>query len=149
MKKILAEDLRLLDMRVKQLRQELFDMGEEFGIAVSQSSETWHDNAPFDFARDKQSLLHQELLKLLVIRKESLRYKPSRKPTKVGIGSKVILHSTRHIKIMIGGNWVARGYVDGYKLITCEAPVAMQLIGKSIGETVEMPTTTAVIQDIA
>jgi transcription elongation GreA/GreB family factor len=147
MKKILLEDLALLDERVKILQEELFALGEEFGIAVNQSSETWHDNAPFDFARDKQSLIQQELLKLRAIRRESLRYLP-KKSTKVQIGSKVTVQNGREIKLMIGGNWVGREVVDGYRLISCETPIAHILLGKKVGAEVAFPTATAEILDI-
>jgi transcription elongation GreA/GreB family factor len=147
MRKILLEDLILLDERVKTLQQEIFALGEEFEEAVTQSSETWHDNAPFDFARDKQSLLQQELLQLRMIRRESLKYAPKR-TVKVQIGSKVILGGPRELKIMIGGNWVGRSMVDGYKLITCEAPIALLLLGKKVGDEVELPGVTSRLHHI-
>lgn len=137
MKRILIEDLVLLDARVRELQKALQDLGEEFGIAVNQSSETWHDNAPFDVARDKQSLIQQELLKLRMVRRESLKY-IAKRTKKVQIGSKVILRGVNEIKIMIGGNWVGRDELDGYKLITCDAPVARLLLGKSLGDEVVM-----------
>jgi transcription elongation GreA/GreB family factor len=147
MNKILREDLVLLDARVEVLQKELFDLGEEFGIAVNQSSETWHDNAPFDFARDKQSLLAAELLKLRTIRRESLKYLP-KKTKKIQIGSKVVVRNGRELKVMIGGVWVGREEVDGYKLITCDAPIAHSLIGKSKGDEVRLPTAVAEVLDI-
>lgn len=147
MKKILREDLLLLDERVKVLQKELFALGEEFGIAVNQSSETWHDNAPFDFARDKQSLLQQELLKLRTIRRESLRHVPTR-TRKVQVGSKIILRGKREIRLMVGGNWIGRGEVDGFRLITCETPIAKLLLGRKVGDEVELPAGLVIIAQI-
>lgn len=81
MKKILEEDYALLNERIKVLEKQMFDLGEDFNEAVNQSSETWHDNAPFDAVRDRQSLLQFELTKLRIIRKEAVRVrkKPGKK----------------------------------------------------------------------
>ena len=138
MKKILEEDFILLNERIKILEKQMFDLGEDFNEAVNQSSETWHDNAPFDAVRDKQSILHFELTKLRVIRKETIRTKP-KSSAKIQIGSKVILEGPKTLHVMIGGHWVGRDQVDGHTLISCESPIAQKLLGKKVGDEVELP----------
>lgn len=104
---------------------------------MNQSSETWHDNAPFDVVRDKQTLLNMELKNLRSIRSESQKVvsKPSKK---VIIGSKVELVGASRLELMIGGNWVGREKVGSCMLISCESPIAQLLLGKKVGDTVEL-----------
>ena len=138
MKKILLEDFDLLIRRIKDLEKQMFDLGEDFNEAVNQSSETWHDNAPFDAVRDKQSILNYELTKLRTTRKETV--KVLRKASKkIAVGSKVTLSGTTELKVMIGGSWIGRDRVDGYTLITCDAPIALRLLGKKEGDEIELP----------
>ncbi len=138
MKKILHEDFDLLIKRIKDLEKQMFDLGEDFNEAVNQSSETWHDNAPFDAVRDRQSILDYELTKLRATRKETVKVL-CKESKKIAVGSKVMLSGPIELKIMIGGNWIGRGSVDGYTLITCEAPIALRLLGKKVGDDVELP----------
>jgi transcription elongation GreA/GreB family factor len=147
MKHILDEDLALLDERVRSIQQEIFALGEDFNEAVNQSSETWHDNAPFDVVRDRQTLLNSELAKLRTIRRES-RKLTAKKTKKVTIGSKVELTGPRTLKIMLGGHWIGREKVDGYTLVTCESPVAKLLIGKKLYDTVELPVGQSIVTDV-
>ena len=138
MKTILEEDFDLLNERIKVLEKQMFDLGEDFNEAVSQSSETWHDNAPFDAVRDRQSILNFELVKLRTVRKEAVKINP--KPTKqIQIGAKVVLRGPKIIKVMIGGHWIGRERVGEYALISCESPIAIKLLGKKLGDRIEIP----------
>jgi len=136
-KKILEEDYILLNERIKVLEKQMFDLGEDFNEAVNQSSETWHDNAPFDAVRDRQSLLQFELTKLRIIRKDAVRVR-KRSSNKVQIGSMVELSGIKDLKIMIGGHWIGRVEVDGYTLVSFESPVATILKNKKVGEEAEL-----------
>lgn len=147
MKKILEEDLDLLSKRIKTLEQQIFALGEDFNEAVNQSSETWHDNAPFDVVRDKQSLLSSELTTLRIIRREASRVRP-KKTTKIAIGSKVELTGNKVLKLMIGGNWVGRVSVEGYTLVSCESPIAKLLLGKKVGDSIILPRGESAIKTL-
>lgn len=147
MKKILEEDYILLNERIKILEKQMFELGEDFAHAVNQSSETWHDNAPFDAVRDRQSILHFELTKLRVIRKETIKTKPI-VSKKIQIGSRVILEGPKILRVMIGGNWIGREEVDGYKLVSYESPVAMKILGKKLGDEIELPAGKCEVADI-
>jgi transcription elongation GreA/GreB family factor len=144
MKHILEEDLTLLNERVATLEQQIFALGEDFNEAVNQSSETWHDNAPFDVVRDRQTLLTVELRKLRIIRAEARKIHP-KKTKKVAIGSKVELIGPKTLKLLVGGNWVGREKVDGYTVITCESPIGKILMGKKLHDTVELPLGQSII----
>lgn len=148
MKKILEEDFVLLNERIKILEKQMFDLGEDFNEAVNQSSETWHDNAPFDAVRDRQDLLQFELTKLRTIRAESVRLKP--KPAKrIQIGSKVTLTGPDKLLVLICGNWVGREEVEGHIAISCDSPMAQKLMGKRLGDKVELPKGTRIVSRIS
>ena len=54
---LLDEDREYARRRIAELQKEIQELGPEFYEVFNQSSETWHDNAPFDALRDRQSLL--------------------------------------------------------------------------------------------
>jgi transcription elongation GreA/GreB family factor len=148
MKKILEEDLLLLNKRIKDIEKQIFDLGKDFNEAVNQSSETWHDNAPFDVVRDKQTLLSVELKKLRTVRSEA-RLVYMKKASKVVVGSRVELVGTRTFKVMIGGDWVGREIVDGYTLVSSESPIAKSIMGKKLHDTVALAVGVSIITTLA
>lgn len=147
MKRILADDLVLLDERVAIIKKQLQLLGEEFRIAVSQSSETWHDNAPFDEAVEKQAILNQELMRLNALRIESLKYEPKRS-NKVQIGSKVVLRGKRTLRILVCGDWSPRKEVDSYRVVSYTSQIGLALIGASVGSTVQLPVGEAIVESV-
>ena len=68
---ILEEDKAWARQRIAWLEQAILDLGPEFHDVFNQSSETWHDNAPFDALRDRQSVLDAELQQLKRIMRRS------------------------------------------------------------------------------
>src|SRR5437667_6542753 len=88
---ILEEDKALARQRIADIEREILEMGPAFHDALNQTSETWHDNAPFDALREHQAVLAAELQNL----KEMLgRSAPSLPPAgnkKVSIGSRIKL----------------------------------------------------------
>lgn len=146
MKQILQEDLLILQSRIADLERQLFELGEEFAEAVSQSSETWHDNAPFDAARDKQSLLQAEILLLRASQQESTAYKRKRHK-RIQPGSRVVLENG--MKLLIGGVWVGREEADGYRVVSSQTPIALALLDKKLGDEVVLPKESTKVVDIA
>lgn len=60
----MPEDRESAERRILALEDEIQQLGPEFNDAFTQSSETWHDNAPFEAVRDRQSVLAAELHQL-------------------------------------------------------------------------------------
>ena len=58
---LLPEDRVAAEERIAELEGLIQDLGEDFRDAFTQSSETWHDNSPFEAVRDKQSMYAAEL----------------------------------------------------------------------------------------
>ncbi len=140
---ILDDDLRWLEARIKELEININDLGPDFYDALNQSSETWHDNAPFDALRDKQSVLFAELTQLRKLRLQRSLQKPSPTRDTANIGATVILD--QHI-IFIAGDWTYRSgkkYGDAL-VVSAASPIALAVIGKKVGETTDFGTIKAV-----
>ena len=134
--KLLAEDKLWIEKRLKYLQGKIQDLGPEFHEALNQSSETWHDNAPFDAVRDKQSLIYAEYshLKYVLLGSEKVAVP---KGSKVSIGHKVSVHQNElEKKYFIAGDWshrVGRTDQNGFMVISCKTPIALELLGKPVG----------------
>lgn len=146
---ILDDDRRYAEARVAELEKAIADLGPEFYNVFNQSSETWHDNAPFDALRDRQSVLDAELQQLRTILRNSTLSVPRPKKGTVGIGSTVMLEDGR--SFFLAGDWTphAGQEKDGATVISSQAPLSRQLLGKRVGDTVTTGRTTAVIAMIA
>jgi len=144
---ILPEDQLILASRIQQLEQQLEDLGTDFKEAVEQSSETWHDNAPFDAVRDRQSVVFNQLQSLREVQKKVALYKAAKRSF-ITPGSKVELEGKEALRIYLGGDWVGREIVDGYKVVSRQSPIGMQLDKKHIGEVISLPAGEFVIRNI-
>jgi transcription elongation GreA/GreB family factor len=131
---ILDEDKAFARRRIADLEAEIRGLGPEFYEVFNQSSETWHDNAPFDALRDRQSLLDAELQKLRQVLRDSLPSVPPLKKGKVSIGNRVELENEKCY--FIAGDWTPyAGQVrDGASVVSAQAPIAQALLGKKIGD---------------
>lgn len=120
--------------RIKELERQIQDMGPEFQDVFTQSSETWHDNAPFDALRDRQSVLAAELDELRTLIRHSTLTKPRAKKGTVGVGSIVSLENGKRYEI--AGDWTHRAGVhdDGVTTVSCAAPLAQALLGNKVGD---------------
>lgn len=134
--KLLDEDKAWIEARLEHLNQKIKDLGEEFNEVLNQSSETWHDNAPFDAVVDKQSLLYAEYSHLKHIILNSQRIEVSKKSKTVAIGSQVtILSNGKYNTYFIAGDW---SYLTGKTndadaiVISCRTPIAKELLGKKV-----------------
>ena len=96
---VLPEDLAYVTARISELDEEIRALGGDFGDAFTQSSETWHDNAPFEAIRDKQSQLAAELATMKKIRAHSALVLPKPKRGRVGYGSIVTLDDEKRYKL--------------------------------------------------
>jgi hypothetical protein len=128
--KILQEDYDLAKARLAQIKQDLRDLAEEFNIVLNQSSETWHDNAPWDDAkgRERVLLVEQENLQKILI---EARVEEVTTKSLIGNKHKVNFNGSE-VKIYLAGNFTMRmgQKVDGYTIVSLESPVAQSLLIK-------------------
>lgn len=144
---LLKEDYELLLERIESLEKQLFELGEEFNVAVNQSSETWHDNVPFDVVRDKQTILQHERRQLVAIRNSAKVARPSTGKKTVSIGD-IVLVEGGNLKVLIAGVWSGRREVNGARAISVNSDIAKLLLGKKNGQHVELPRHSGTIRII-
>jgi transcription elongation GreA/GreB family factor len=139
---ILAEDKHAAQARMAELEKEIQDLGPEFYDVFNQSSETWHDNAPFDALRDRQSVLAAELQNLRNTLRRAAVSVPKPKKNIVGIGARVTVYNTALAKdfhYFIVGDWTYRvgEEIDGAVVVSAKAPLAQALLGHKVGYTAQ------------
>ena len=129
---ILSKDLSWLDARIHELDKTIQDLGPEFYDVFNQSSETWHDNAPFDALRDKQSVLFAEYTHLRAIRQKAQLYRDAKDDSVVSIGKYITINNK---KFHIAGDWTrnAGKTLNGITTISRQSPLAQEIIGKPAG----------------
>lgn len=145
---LLPEDREAAEVRIAELERHIQELGEDFRDAFSQSSETWHDNSPFEAVRDKQSMYAAELHQLRTLLRSSTLIPPKRRRGCVGIGSIVTLQEGRVYKI--AGDWTHQvgKHADGMWYVSSLAPVAQALIGKKVGDEVTVGALRTLIATI-
>lgn len=138
---ILEVDKIAARKRIEELNAEIQALGPRFYEVFNQSSETWHDNAPFEAVRDHQSLLAAELDTLKQVLRNCLPSIPKQKKGVVGIGSKIQIRNLKSKKstlYFIAGDWTLQAgqTVDGAIIMSRKSPLALTLINKKVGDEV-------------
>lgn len=145
---LLPNDRVAAETRIAELEQMIQDLGEDFRDAFTQSSETWHDNSPFEAVRDKQSMYAAELHQLRTLIRSSTLAAPKKKRGTVGVGSLVTLENGK--RYHIAGDWTAKAgrHEDGVYWVSCHTPVAKMVIGKKVGEQITIAGRRETIRSI-
>jgi transcription elongation GreA/GreB family factor len=150
---ILDEDKAYARARITELEKAIQDLGPEFYEVFNQSSETWHDNAPFDALRDRQSVLDAELQQLRTVLRNSLPSVPRQKKDVVGIGTTVVIEDSLGVRqrYRIAGDWTPFAGMsrNGSMVVSCNAPIAKLLLGNSIGATIQSGNRQSIIKEIS
>ncbi len=138
---ILESDKDYARKRITELDDEIIALGPEFNRAFTQTSESWHDNAPFEFVRDKQTLLATEMHNLQQILHDSLHSIPRQKNGIVGISSKVQILNLKTNKLssyFIAGDWTSKAghKVGGCIIMSRKSPLALTLNGKKVNDEI-------------
>lgn len=133
---VLPEDLAYAQRRREKLEAELKALGPEFYDVFTQSSETWHDNAPFEAVRDKQSVLAAELVQLKKIIHSSAVRVPKPKKGTAGYGSIVTLSNGKTYQL--AGDWTphAGQAKENITVVSSRSPLGKSLFDKKVGDSV-------------
>lgn len=136
---ILDEDKHWARQRVAELEAAIAALGPEFHEAFNQSSETWHDNAPFESVRDQQAVYEAERQYLRGLLQRSLTSVPKQPKHTVGIGAVVTLQTkTGQLRqLKIAGDWTpdAGKTKQDVLVVSRAAPIAQAVLGKRTGES--------------
>jgi transcription elongation GreA/GreB family factor len=139
----LKEDLNCLYEKCNQLLEEHKEIGKSVGEATSQSSETWHDNAVFDIARDAGRMLEKRIQSLNnVLNNASVVLPPDSNFKKVAIGSVVRVKyngASSELWFKVGSYEVPKNninIIDGRKVVAISyvSPIGASLLNKSAGD---------------
>ena len=107
--KFLPEDYNILLQKIAELEGKVSQAGQEMGAMTEQSSESYHDNAPYDIARQQFDNLAEELGQLIVVRNQAIVVdKPNSNKT-VQIGHTVIIEDKKtgtKQKVLVAGEMV-------------------------------------------
>jgi len=126
---ILQEDFNLIKLRLEEITKQLHLLADEFNIVLNQSSETWHDNAPWDDAKAREGLLlaEQEYLQK-VLRTHSVCRVLDNSP--VGKNHKLKFNG-KELKVHLAGDVSLRvgEEIDGHKIVTKLSPVGKAVLG--------------------
>lgn len=138
---VLEADKIAVRKRIAELDDEIMALGPEFYEAFNQTSETWHDNAPFEVVRDHQTLLAAERYRLKQVLNNCLPSIPPQKKGIIGIGTKVKVRNLKTNKLtiyFIAGDWTlnAGQKVDDMLVVSRKSPIALTLVGKKSGEEI-------------
>lgn len=132
---ILHSDRQYIVDRIEELDREIRALGPEFQDVFNQSSETWHDNAPFDALRDRQALLDAERHGLKKILWNSVVIQPSTEHDTIGIACVVELEAEGQAptRLFIAGDWnpFVGHEKHGARIISKTAPLVENFIGKA------------------
>ncbi len=145
---LLPEDRVWAEKRIEELERSIQDLGSDFNDAFTQSSETWHDNSPFEAVRDKQSMYAAELHHLRTLIRTSTLLPPKKTRGTIGVGDTVILATGNRYKI--AGDWTHKAgqHADGVIWVSRHTPMAQALLGRKIGEMVSFGTIRSEVKAI-
>ncbi len=131
---ILEADKQWLNTRIEELEATIQALGPDFYDVFNQSSETWHDNAPFDALRDKQSVLFAEYSKLKAIRRDAHLSLPKSKKGRLSYGSHAIINAKEYF---IAGDWTphAGTLQNGSIVVSAQSPLGSSALGCKVGDT--------------
>lgn len=138
---ILESDKDYARRRMDFLQKEIDALGPEFNDAFTQTSETWHDNAPFEIVRDRQAMLYAEHQELKGILQSSLPSTPKQSKHKVGIGAFVEATDKNNTaqRYFVAGDWTpfAGKSLPGTRaiIVSREAPITKIFLGLAVGDT--------------
>lgn len=149
---LLPSDRQYAMKRIKELNEEIQALGPEFYDVFNQSSETWHDNAPFDALRDKQSLLDAERQNLKNILRKAAPSLPRQNKSITGIGCYVTVvdDTNKASKYFIAGDWTPKAgdKKNGAVIISRVAPIAEKILGHKVGYEFSFRNRSCVISAI-
>ncbi len=138
---LLPSDRQYIERRLAEIDAEILALGPEFQAAFSQTSETWHDNAPFEVVRDKQSNLSAERQSLKDVLRNSTLKQPSNKKDTVDTGRIVTIKDLKKDKVksyFLAGDWTAfagKPHTNSEAtIISRRSPIGNTILGLKTGD---------------
>lgn len=128
----LEKDIAVLETHIQETIEKLKETGVELRNAVTQSSETWHDNFPFENAQHQARLLQQRLDDLEHIRRNATIINTPTDTASIAIGHTV---TARDIDTDAMQNFTIGSHITFTEnTISYASPLGALFLGKRIGE---------------
>ena len=127
--------MAVLEARIQETIEKLRKVGTELRTAVTQSSETWHDNFGFENAQQQARLLGQRLQDLEHIRKNATIIPLPKNVITVAIGHTVTVRDleTNSIQTFQIGSHIT----FTKNTISYASPLGALFLGKGIGQQIK------------
>ena len=137
-------DYEKLQKKICETEDKLDEVSKQIGEACQQSSETYHDNFPFEEAVRQQGFWSQRLRELINLQRDVEIVHPDPNPTEVIVGSSVTVEDMTTGKLethTIGSHGVA-SYSDEPNMASYDSPLGDCLMGAVRGNfrTLTLPT---------
>ena len=130
----LKQDFNDLCCKIDELRKKLAEISHEMGEACRQSSETYHDNFPFEEGRRQQDMVSGRLRELVYIKNRASIVEPNIFQNCVSIGKIIVikdLGTNQEETYKIGSHMIFNRQ-HGY--ISYSAPLINIISGAKAGE---------------
>lgn len=131
----LQQDLEALDQKIADVIEQLKATGMELRTAVTQSSETWHDNFGFENAQQQARLLTQRLDDLEHIRRNATIVEAPTDTLSISIGHTVTARDTDTNAIQ---NFTIGSHITFTEnTISYASPLGALFLGKAVGQRIK------------
>lgn len=136
---LLPHEYELLTAIMEQLSSEQKELGVHLGDAMSQSSETFHDNAPQEAIVSEAAVLVKRAEPVIkALGAYRVVHYPEVDCDYITLGSTahIILNGEKMTVRIVGASWLYPNYNDEIEKISLMAPLAEVLLGKKEEENI-------------
>lgn len=133
----LEEDFKDLCLKIEELKKKLEEIGQEMGESCRQSSETYHDNFPFEEGCRQQGMVSDRLTDLIGIRNRVKLVAPDIMKNYVSIGKIIVVKDmkTNKEETYKIGSYMIFNRRHGY--VSYSAPLIKIIAGAKEGDVRE------------
>lgn len=146
---ILPEDRMLLEARIVRLRESSSVLAQIVQEAIEQSSETTHDNAPYDAARHEKNIVGKQLHDFERILSSHAVISYPVDPTEVMPGTRVkIQNGVKEQSLEVAGDYHER-HDREWIVLSRKTPLALQMLGRKVGDFIEYDGSIWTVSNIS
>lgn len=129
-----------MQSQLHELIEKQGDLAKDLGEAMSQTSETWHDNAPADVINVAGALNAQTAEKLVSVIRDAvvLDYPENEEKVTIGSGLGILFPNGNERTVLLAGHMagIKEYLAEGVNAVTVKSPIGEALLGAKEGDTV-------------
>ena len=125
---------------IKEYDKKVADADRKIGEAFQGDTNTWHDNAQFDYANIEHHGVTAMRAKLSEVLKTAELVEAHGDPEKIDIGANVTLYDyefDEELKVILSGGYASKELEDGSQIITLNSPLGAAIWGAKKDQDVE------------